>query len=82
MNNKDSSQLGKVFDAEELPKEETQRRWNETTSQWPIMHAVIKGVSQNQERISAHYYPMYAHASSHYTEKNSQNGRSTIQFFF
>lgn len=32
----------------ELPIEETQRRWQVTTSQWPIMHAVLHGVSQNQ----------------------------------
>jgi hypothetical protein len=31
-----------------LPAEETDRRWRETTSQWPIMHAVLHGVSQNQ----------------------------------
>ena len=31
-----------------LPDEETQRRWNETTSQWPIMHAVTYGVSRDQ----------------------------------
>ena len=31
-----------------LPREETERRWRETTSQWPIMHAVLHGVSQNQ----------------------------------
>lgn len=32
----------------ELPYEETQRRWNETTPQWPIMHAVTYGVSRDQ----------------------------------
>ena len=32
----------------ELPKEETERRWNETTPQWPIMHAVTYGVSRDQ----------------------------------
>ena len=32
----------------ELPEEETQRRWNETTPQWPIMHAVTYGVSRDQ----------------------------------
>ena len=32
----------------ELPKEETQRRWDETTPQWPIMHAVTYGVSRDQ----------------------------------
>ncbi len=31
-----------------LPKQETQRRWNETTPQWPIMHAVTYGVSRDQ----------------------------------
>ena len=32
----------------ELPIEETQRRWNATTPQWPIMHAVTYGVSRDQ----------------------------------
>lgn len=32
----------------EIPPEETQRRWQETTSQWPIMHAVLHGVSRDQ----------------------------------
>ncbi len=32
----------------ELPQEETDRRWNLTTSQWPIMHAVTYGVSRDQ----------------------------------
>jgi len=31
-----------------LPAEETERRWRETTRQWPMMHAVLHGVSQNQ----------------------------------
>jgi hypothetical protein len=31
-----------------LPLEETQDRWNLTTSQWPIMHAVLKGVTRDQ----------------------------------
>ena len=31
-----------------LPPEETERRWKETTSQWPIMHAVTYGVSRDQ----------------------------------
>jgi L-fucose isomerase, C-terminal domain len=37
-----------VGEVVQLPNEETERRWNETTSQWPIMHAVIKGVSRDQ----------------------------------
>jgi hypothetical protein len=32
----------------ELPPEETQRRWDSTTPQWPIMHAVTYGVSRDQ----------------------------------
>jgi hypothetical protein len=31
-----------------LPIEETQRRWDSTTKQWPIMHAVTYGVSRDQ----------------------------------
>jgi len=31
-----------------LPQEETERRWLETTPQWPIMHTVLHGVTQNQ----------------------------------
>lgn len=34
--------------AVELPPEETERRWNMTTPQWPIMHAVTYGVSRDQ----------------------------------
>ena len=31
-----------------LPAEETERRWQATTPQWPIMHAVTYGVSRDQ----------------------------------
>lgn len=31
-----------------LSQSETERRWNETTPQWPIMHAVTYGVSRDQ----------------------------------
>ncbi len=34
--------------AVELPEEETRRRIDGTTPQWPIMHAVTYGVSRNQ----------------------------------
>jgi hypothetical protein len=34
--------------AVELPAEETQRRLDSTTPQWPIMHAVLHGVSRDQ----------------------------------
>ena len=32
----------------ELPREETERRWEITTPQWPIMHAVTYGVGRDQ----------------------------------
>jgi L-fucose isomerase, C-terminal domain len=32
----------------ELPQEETERRWQTTTPQWPIMHAVMYGVTRDQ----------------------------------
>ena len=31
-----------------LPQEETERRWRITTSQWPIMHAVLPGITRDQ----------------------------------
>jgi L-fucose isomerase-like protein len=31
-----------------LPAEETERRWRETTYQWPIVHAIFHGVDRNQ----------------------------------
>lgn len=32
----------------ELPREETERRWQMTTPQWPIMSAVLHGVTRDQ----------------------------------
>ncbi|MXW82404.1 MAG: fucose isomerase [Rhodothermaceae bacterium] len=37
--------LGEVL---ALPDEETERRWQSTTHQWPIMHAIIQGVSRRE----------------------------------
>jgi hypothetical protein len=31
-----------------LPADETERRWKQTTTQWPIVNAVLHGVGQNQ----------------------------------
>jgi hypothetical protein len=31
----------------ELPQEETERRWHETTYQWPLVHAVFHGISRD-----------------------------------
>ncbi|RZK37860.1 MAG: fucose isomerase [Pedobacter sp.] len=46
-----------------LPKEETDRRWNETTPEWPIMHAVLKGVTRDQmmaRHKANHIHVVYA----------------------
>jgi hypothetical protein len=32
----------------QLPEEETNDRWQQTTPQWPIMHAVLQGISRDQ----------------------------------
>ncbi len=50
----------------ELPQAETERRWQETTYQWPIMHAVLKGVTRDQmmaRHKSNHIQVAYGHAS-------------------
>lgn len=46
-----------------LPGEETERRWRETTPQWPIMHAVLQGVTRDQmmaRHKSNHIQVVYA----------------------
>lgn len=48
----------------ELPEAETRRRLNETTPQWPIMHAVTYGVSRDQmmaRHQANHINVAYAH---------------------
>ena len=50
-------------EAIELPDEETQRRWDATSSNWPIMHLVMPGVSRVQiraRRKSNHIQVVYA----------------------
>jgi hypothetical protein len=47
----------------DLPEAETERRWRETTPQWPIMHAVLDGVSRDQmmaRHKSNHIQVVYA----------------------
>ncbi len=46
-NGKLHADLGRAK-AVELPREETERRWQSTTPQWPMMHAVLSGVSRDQ----------------------------------
>ncbi|MEM6529855.1 MAG: fucose isomerase, partial [Chloroflexota bacterium] len=47
----------------ELPEAETSRRWQATTPQWPIMHAVLHGVTRDQmmaKHQSNHLNVVYA----------------------
>ena len=52
-----------VSEVVELPKGETERRWRETTPQWPIMHAVLDGITRDQmmaRHKSNHIQVVYA----------------------
>jgi hypothetical protein len=49
-----------------LPQSETDRRWNATTPQWPIMHAVTYGVSRDQmmaRHKANHIQVAYGHSA-------------------
>ena len=46
-----------------LPRAETERRWRETTPQWPIMHVVLDGITRDQmmaRHKSNHIQVVYA----------------------
>jgi hypothetical protein len=50
-------------EAIELPDEETQRRWDATSGNWPIMHLVMPGVTRDQfmaRHKSNHIQVVYA----------------------
>src|SRR5207245_10570628 len=52
-----------VARAVHLPEKETERRWRETTPQWPIMHAILEGISRDQmmaRHKSNHIQVVYA----------------------
>jgi hypothetical protein len=59
-----------------LPEAETERRWQETTPQWPIMHAITHGVSRDQmmaRHKANHIQVAYANSAkeadlAHYTK--------------
>jgi hypothetical protein len=49
----------------ELPAAETERRWQATTPQWPMMNAVTYGVSRDQmmaRHKANHIQVAYAHS--------------------
>jgi L-fucose isomerase-like protein len=50
----------------DLPAAETERRWNNTTAQWPVMHAVLSGVTRDQmmaRHKANHIQVAYAHSA-------------------
>ncbi len=50
-----------------LPRAETERRWKETTLQWPIMHAVTYGVTRDQmmaRHKANHIHVAYANSAA------------------
>ncbi len=52
-----------VSEVVKLPEKETQRRWRETTPQWPIMNAVLEGVTRDQlmaRHRANHIHVVYA----------------------
>ena len=62
MNGRLHCDLG-VAEVVKLPEAETHRRWKETTPQWPIMHAVLSGVTRDQmmaRHKSNHIQVVYA----------------------
>ena len=54
-----------------LPKKETERRWQETTFQWPIMHAVTYGVSRDQ--LMARHKSNHIHVAYAKSEREADN---------
>jgi len=67
MNDKLHCDLG-VGEAVELNEAETMRRWQLTTPQWPIMHAVLNGVSKDQ--LMARHQANHIHVV--YTDSKEQ----------
>jgi len=52
-----------IAEVVKLPEAETQERWRLTTPQWPIMHAIMRGISRDQmmaRHQSNHIQVVYA----------------------
>ena len=57
-----------------LPGAETERRWQATTSEWPVMHAVLYGVTRDQF--------MAKHKSNHVNVAYARDARSADAAMF
>jgi hypothetical protein len=69
-----------------LPAAETERRWRETTVQWPIVHTILHGVSQNQmmarhraNHVNLAYAPSAAAADKAFATKAAMLAELGIQ---
>ncbi|MCD4685997.1 MAG: fucose isomerase, partial [Anaerolineae bacterium] len=72
-----------------LPLEETQRRWDATTPQWPVMHAVLHGVSRDQmmarhkaNHLNVAYAPTAADADKSLAAKAAMFAAMGLQVHF
>ncbi|MBW7998160.1 MAG: fucose isomerase [Candidatus Glassbacteria bacterium] len=57
--------------AVELPEQESRRRWQSTTEEWPLMHAMLYGVSRDQL--------MARHKSNHITVSYAPDAESATE---
>ena len=57
-----------------LPEEETERRWQNTTRQWPIMHAITYGVTRDQL--------MAKHQANHIQVAYANDAKTANECFF
>lgn len=69
-NGKLKADLGRA-QAISLPPEETERRWQNTTPQWPIMHAVTPGITRDQM--------MARHKANHIQVAYANDGASALE---
>lgn len=75
--------------AVELPQEETERRWQLTSPQWPIMHAVLHGVNRDQmmarhkaNHLNVAYAPSAEMADKALAAKAAMLGEMGIQVHY
>ncbi len=77
---------GRVLD---LPDEETNRRWHATNYEWPIMHAVLDGVSRDQmmgrhpsNHVQVAYAPDAAAARNAMLAKSGALSAMGVEIYF
>ncbi len=78
-----------LCDAVELPRAESERRWEITTPQWPMMHAVFPGITRDQmmarhcsNHIQVAYAPDRASAANALAAKAAMFAAMGIEIFF